>query len=211
MGQFLQALLSVIVVLLPGVAHEELGNRIEHAKLSRAMSESLIVPSSRRRKPYHWGFCHKAPGGCRARLNAFAQDFINAGRTYQLPVWLLAAMAYKESRFNPAANGRAREFGILQILPNYRKGVPFFLDPEGCLLRVGACQSEVIDRAAFILRNSLEKCGSLSGALSRYNSGRCESEAGAKYARHVARCLRMLEDLSAGNLGWNDNCTKTNI
>ncbi len=123
--------------------------------------------------------CRHAPKGCDARLLEFAHYITEAGDKHGVDPWLLAAMAFKESGFNPFAMGSLGELGILQLHPqNPRsKGVRFLHDEwyrQRCRKEVGACQREVVDRAAQLLSKSLDMCGGdMKDALGAYNTGRC--------------------------------------
>ncbi len=153
-----------------------------------------MVPASRSRRPYHWGFCRRAPGGCRARLDAFAWSFVRHGRRHEVDPWTLAAMAWVESRYNPAVTGAAGERGILQLLPRWRRGLPFFREKAECLRKTDACQDSIIGKAARMLARSVEVCGSVESGLGRYNTGRCVE--GTRYARGVELARRKLRSLA---------------
>jgi hypothetical protein len=135
---------------------------------------------------YH---CRRAQGGCDARLLEFAHYLQDAGERFEVDPWLLAAMAFRESSLNPFAVGAIGERGILQLHPrgSKTKNVRFVKDQwyrDRCKNQLGACQREVVDRAAMMLASSLEKCGGdLEGALGMYNAGRCG--ANPRYAERV--------------------------
>jgi soluble lytic murein transglycosylase-like protein len=135
---------------------------------------------------YH---CRHASEGCDRRLFEFAHYLKDAGEANGIDPWLLAAMAFRESGLNPFAVGAVGERGILQLHPkNARsRGVRFIRDEwyrQRCQREVGACQREVVDRAAQLLAQSLEKCGGdLDRALGMYNTGRCGGN--GTYAKRV--------------------------
>jgi hypothetical protein len=116
---------------------------------------------------------------------------LESGEQYGLDPWLLAAMAFRESGLNPFAVGTRGEKGILQLHPKNRraKEVRFVQDESyrtRCQRQPGACQREVVERAAFILASSLGKCGGdLEQALGMYNTGRCGGS--ASYAKRVLK------------------------
>ena len=125
---------------------------------------------------YH---CRQAREGCDKRLTEFAHYIIDAGEKNRVDPWLLAAMAFRESGMNPFVVGAVGELGILQLHPKNPKvkSVRFVRDAyyrQRCRKEAGACQREVVDRAAEILARSLEKCDNdLYRALGMYNSGKC--------------------------------------
>lgn len=117
---------------------------------------------------------------CRARAEAFALGFHQAGAEHGVSPWTLAAVAWKESGFNPDPR-RSRvwngERSIMQLKPAYYPGVPFVTESDAyrtaCLARPDACQGPAIDAAARTLARNLAACrGSVVRALNRYNIGR---------------------------------------
>ncbi|HKU38576.1 MAG TPA: transglycosylase SLT domain-containing protein [Polyangiales bacterium] len=135
---------------------------------------------------YH---CRQAAEGCERRLLEFAHYLIDAGERNGVDPWLLAAMAFRESGMNPFVVGAVGELGILQLHPkNPRvKNVRFVRDSyyrERCKKELGACQREIVDRAAEILARSMELCGGdLNMALGAYNTGKCGGN--QKYADKI--------------------------
>lgn len=135
--------------------------------------------------------CRHAAEGCDTRLAEFSRYLLEASEQYGLDAWLLAAMAFRESGLNPFAVGTRGEKGILQLHPKNRraKDVRFVQDASywaRCQQKPGACQREVVERAAFILASSLGKCGGdLEQALGMYNTGRCGGS--QTYAKRVLK------------------------
>lgn len=133
--------------------------------------------------------CRHAAEGCDTRLAEFSRYMQDSAEQYGLDPWLLAAMAFRESGLNPFAVGTRGEKGILQLHPKNRraKSVRFVQDESyraQCQRQAGACQREVVERAAFILASSLNKCGgNLEQALGMYNTGRCGGS--LSYAKRV--------------------------
>jgi hypothetical protein len=165
--------------------------------LARTLDLRLTYPSSlRARRPYHVWHCRKAPQGCRERVRAFARMFVAAGRETGVSPWLLAAMAMRESGLHPFAVGPGKERGILQIHPARKDGqkLRFLTDEryrERCRREVGACQAEIVELAASVLRRAIETCGGeVARGLNAYNAGRCHSTNG--YARRVSSELAKL-------------------
>lgn len=133
--------------------------------------------------------CRHAKEGCDGRLREFALYIVDAGDEHGVDPWLMAAMAFRESGFNPFALGSVGEAGILQLHPgNPRaKHVRFLSDPhyrKRCQQSAGACQREVVDHAAQVLKRSLDLCGGdLRDALGAYNTGRCGGN--DRYAKRI--------------------------
>lgn len=173
---------SCVLVLLLSVTYVTL----VHAEmdptplLQQALRFRVTVHKNRRTgsmtAAYH---CRHAVGGCDQRLFEFARYLKEAGERNGIDPWLLAAMAFRESGLNPFAVGGVGELGILQLHPkNPRsKGVRFVKDEWyrlRCRKQPGACQREVVDRAAELLARSIQQCGGdLEKALGAYNTGRC--------------------------------------
>lgn len=89
--------------------------------------------------------------------------FIEAGRTYDIDPNLLAAQAFKESRFNPRAVSRIGAEGIMQLKPKTARslGVTDSFDPR-----------QNIFGGAKYMRKQLDRFGgNLEMALAAYNAG----------------------------------------
>jgi Transglycosylase SLT domain len=142
--------------------------------------------------------CRNAPEGCDRRLLEFAGYLNASGTAHGVDPWLLAAMAFRESGFNPFAMGSLGELGILQLHPkNPRsKHVRFVHDEwyrKRCRKEAGACQDEVVDRAAQLLAKTLEQCGGdLIDALGAYNTGRCGGN--SRYAKRILSERKLLRE-----------------
>lgn len=141
--------------------------------------------------------CTKAHGGCESRIEAFVNYILDAARQYNLNPWLLAAVAYNESRFNPFVVGPVGERGIFQLHPRSKRGrkakfVNRALYRKRCVKEIGNCQKNIVFMGADHLRSAIDKCGGdLAAGLSMYNTGRCELR--NKYVRNTARSWRLLE------------------
>ena len=89
--------------------------------------------------------------------------FIEAGKLYDIDPNLLAAQAFKESRFNPRAVSRIGAEGIMQLKPKTARslGVMDSFDPK-----------QNIFGGAKYLRKQLDRFnGDLTMALAAYNAG----------------------------------------
>lgn len=173
----------------PGVSN------LTESALVDILERKKRIPSAEKRGIIrHWHACRTAPGGCVEHLGMMVGYIFDAASDYNVDPYVLTGMAWSESRFNAYAEGKAGELGVFQIHPSNRKGVQFLAGNrtgvqyrELCRRMTGQCQLEVTLHAAGILSRAIEKCGSLEMGLSAYNTGRCESTGGAKYARRVIR------------------------
>jgi hypothetical protein len=146
--------------------------------------------------PRYIQHCRAAPGGCETRVVTMVRYIENASHLQGVDVHLLAAVAWKESRFHPGAISRAGAVGIFQINPRspWADGLPFVRQHwyrTRCLREVGACQKRLVHRATYVLKRTIASCGgSLIRGLQKYNSGRCDGN--PPYARSV---LGILEEI----------------
>lgn len=152
--------------------------------------ESTSESSRAAGKPRYWKPLRRAPNGCRAELDEYARYFEDAGHHSGIDPWILAAMAFHESRWIAWAEGKDREHGILQLLPKRRdvRDLALVSDPlyrQRCRETVGSCQWEVVQLGAEILRRALDNVGSMAAALCMYHMGRVPSEGTCSYARKV--------------------------
>jgi hypothetical protein len=168
----------------------------EAARVLVALDARLTVWQRPDGTRVHVRHCRKAPSGCSARLLAFAKMITDAAERHDLDPLLLAAVAMRESGFNPGAVGRAGEAGILQLHPSsVGRQARFVQDPdyrEDCVEHAGACQEPVIELGAAHLAEAIERCGGVEAGLGKYNTGRC---AGRRI--YAERILRERERLRA--------------
>lgn len=186
----LGALIACAALLAPERSQAESGNdRDTVYQLSQAMRARIAVSYTKTGRTIPAYHCRHAPEGCETRLSTFAQYLVEAGTQHGIDPWLMAAMAFKESGFNPFALGSLGELGILQINPGRRdaKQVRFIRDEwyrRRCRKEPGACQREVVDHAAQLLKRSLNRCESdVKDALGLYNTGRCGGN--DRYAKRI--------------------------
>jgi hypothetical protein len=132
--------------------------------------------------------CREGPVPCRERLAVFAALIHEAARRHGLDPYLLAALAMRESGLDPAALGRNREAGIVQLHPRGAgRDVRYVQDDayrERCQAEVDACQGPVLERGASTLARAIEECGGLVAGLGAYATGHC-----TEHARHARRVL----------------------
>ena len=102
-----------------------------------------------------------------------AYEHVIAGhaRNYDLDPALLAAVVYKESKFDPDARSRAGAIGLMQLLPSTAKGIA--VHTGGNRFTVGDLYDPEINvrYGAFYLRRLLRKYGDARLALAAYNAG----------------------------------------
>lgn len=106
-------------------------------------------------------------------------DYIsNASQQYGVPSAILDSLVNTESSGNPNAVGAAGEIGLTQVLPSTAQGMgvaPSALyDPQ-----------TNVNTGASYLAGLYSKYGSWTAALSAYNSGSPNSNAGLSYAARV--------------------------
>ena len=158
--------------------------------LSGAMRSRVAIGMNKRTgRTIPASHCRHAVEGCEQRLSQFASYLVKAGESYGIDPWVMAAMAFKESGFNPFAMGSLGELGILQINPGRRdaREVRFIRDQwyrNRCRKQPGACQQEIVNHAAHVLARSVELCGGdLEAALGAYNTGRCNGN--RRYTKRI--------------------------
>jgi soluble lytic murein transglycosylase-like protein len=93
---------------------------------------------------------------------AFYKAFADASTATGLPVALIAAVAYEESRFDPYARSHAGAEGLLQLMPSTARELAVSTEtPEGNVLGGARYLRQLLDRFD----------GDLELALSAYNAG----------------------------------------
>lgn len=194
-------MISILLGLAPAPdASVEVTSPTLQEALTHAVERRKRIPSAEKvGKIRHWKVCRTSPGGCEVHIGAMIGYMLAVAELEDVDPHILAAMAWVESRYSPFATGAAGEMGLMQILPSNRHGLAFMGKGRtgeryraACREEVGQCQAEVVVHAATMLAERTAKCGSLEAGLSAYNTGKCGSTAGAKYA---ARVMRMASDL----------------
>lgn len=132
--------------------------------------------------------CRRYRHGCENEISALVNYIFDVAIRNGFDPWLLAGIAWHESRFNTFAESDQRAFGLLQILRRspWSRGLSFIHQRrfrERCYHELGSCQRPIVERSVFWLRRSIEHCGSISGGLRMYNSGRCDGP--RRYPRSV--------------------------
>jgi soluble lytic murein transglycosylase-like protein len=124
-----------------------------------ATAESTLETSTAKAPPRRVATAAPAPAPCpvpRRFRSAFEQAAAKTG----VPLSLLVATAYEESRMNPAAHSRAGARGLLQ-LPSTARSLRLAADDPA---------SNVLAGARY-LRQLLDRFGSTDMALAAYNAG----------------------------------------
>jgi peptidoglycan lytic transglycosylase len=102
---------------------------------------------------------------------------VGHARNYDLDPALLAAVIYRESKFDARARSSSGAIGLMQVLPATAKGIA--LHTGGSKFRVDDLYDPEINvrYGAFYLRRLLTKYGDTGLALAAYNAGQANVDA----------------------------------
>ena len=102
---------------------------------------------------------------------------VGHARNYDLDPALLAAVIYRESKFDAQAKSKSGAIGLMQLLPSTAKGIA--LHTGGTRFRVEDLYDPEINvrYGAFYLRRLLRKYGDERLALAAYNAGQANVDA----------------------------------
>ncbi len=102
---------------------------------------------------------------------AYEHVIVGHARNYDLDAALLAALIYRESKFDPEARSRSGAIGLMQLLPDTAKGIA--LHTGGARFRVEDLYDTEINvrYGSFYLRRLLRKYDDTGLALAAYNAG----------------------------------------
>jgi soluble lytic murein transglycosylase-like protein len=118
----------------------------------------------------------------------FRHAFTRAAAKTHLPLSLLVAMAYEESRMNPAAQSHAGAQGLFQLMPGTARALA---------LSESVPEANVLGGARY-LKQMLARFGSLDLALSAYNAGpTAVAKAGAAPSLETLRYVKNVEGRAA--------------
>lgn len=119
----------------------------------------------------------------------FRHAFANAAAQTRVPLSLLVAMAYEESRFDPAARSHAGAQGLFQLMPGTAKALA---------LSQNVPESNVLGGARYLRQLLTRFGGSLDLALSAYNAGpTAVAKAGAAPSLETLRYVKNVEARAA--------------
>jgi len=93
---------------------------------------------------------------------AFARALVDAGNAHRISPWLLLAVSFRESAWMNRHPGALGDLSAFQVMPSTARAM-------GCSLSTDA---DAALCAASLLRHWLDKCGTLTGALTRYATGK---------------------------------------
>lgn len=124
---------------------------------------------------------------------------VGHARNYELDPALLAAVIYRESKFDADAESASGAIGLMQLLPSTAKGIA--LHTGGAKFRVADLYDPEINvrYGSFYLRRLLRKYGDVELALAAYNAGQANVDAwlaqgqGIAFAETRAYVERVLE------------------
>lgn len=166
----------------------------DRALMTSAILQKLTIwtrPSDGRRT--YAQHCRRLSHGCERQISVLVDYIFDVAIRENIDPWMLAGVAWHESRFNPFAESHAGAVGYFQLLRRSRwsQGLPFVHQRwyrERCRRELGACQRPIVERAVYWLKRSIDHCGSLQGGLRMYNSGRCDGP--RRYPRAVFAAQR---------------------
>jgi len=116
---------------------------------------------------------------CIERINVISGWIVDLAVEHDFDPWLLAAIAFYESNWNPFAVSKRNARGILQINPRHHLASKSkFIHNRNyrikCKNEPGNCQKEVVVMALKHLEEDLVECNNnLEQALTMYNTGHC--------------------------------------
>lgn len=162
---------------------------VERALMVNAVLQKLTIwirPADGRR--IYVQHCRELRYGCERQVVQLVDYIFDVSLAYNFDPWLIAAVAWHESRFNPFAESSEGAVGIIQLLRRspWSRGVSFVHQRwfrQRCINQIGSCQLDVIERGVYWLNRAVQECGSINSGLRMYNSGRCNGP--RRYPRAV--------------------------
>jgi len=182
---------------MPELYHDDWGrNRFKEEMVESIMAHLVFCKRRKDDKVLHLRSCRTAHGGCQERIETLTGYILDTAERYDLNPWLMAGVAFNESRFNPFAVGpTVGSRGIFQINPKTRRGrrIKFIRNEryrKRCKRTPGNCQQEIVNAGGAMLRGFIKKCGGLAAGLSMYNAGRCDLR--RKYIKNTTAAWKSL-------------------
>jgi soluble lytic murein transglycosylase len=102
---------------------------------------------------------------------AYEHLIVGHARNYELDPALLAAVIYRESRFDPDARSRSGAIGLMQLLPDTAKGIALHTGGKRFVVEDLYDPEINVRYGAFYLRRLLVKYEDERLALAAYNAG----------------------------------------
>ncbi len=102
---------------------------------------------------------------------AYEHVIVGHARNYDLDAALLAAVIYRESKFDPDARSQSGAVGLMQLLPATAKGIAERTGGKKFVVADLRDPEINVRYGAFYLRRLLGKYGDVELALAAYNAG----------------------------------------
>jgi soluble lytic murein transglycosylase len=117
---------------------------------------------------------------------AYENIVVGHAKNYDLDPALLAAVIYRESKFDANARSSSGAIGLMQLLPATAKGIA--LHTGGSKFRVSDLWNPEINvrYGAFYLRRLIDKYGDLRLALAAYNAGQANVDSWLAQEKGIA-------------------------
>jgi len=132
----------------------------------------------------------------KGQLSPFDKLFKKVAKTYKWDWKLLAAVAFKESRFNPYSRGAGGAFGLMQFMPHVGPlyGVYPHSNPE-IQIKGGM---KLLNHTFMIWAGIPDKSQRIKFTLASYNAGTC----------HIQDAQKLAAENGYDPLLWDDNVEK---
>jgi soluble lytic murein transglycosylase len=102
---------------------------------------------------------------------AYEHVIVGHARNYDLDAALLAAVIYRESKFDPRARSESGAIGLMQLLPETAEGIALNTGGERFVVADLLDPEINVRYGAFYLRRLLRKYEDVRLALAAYNAG----------------------------------------
>lgn len=174
-------LLAFIVfgfIAVAGVALADSGRN-----MATVITDRLVVwKNPYTQEPTYVAHCRRAREGCEERINRYAGYILASSNRHNVDPWLVAALAWHETRWHPNAVGPVGEFGLIQLHPRS----PWGREARKLCRHTSKmdCEALTVDIGVRTLAASIKTCGNVAEGLGRYNTGKCVVN---KYSKKVRR------------------------